>query len=316
MNLIVQRVTDEQFNEIITEGEPVRAEREATDAAPSSAETRVTQWIEAALNRYPLNWAFDATNPALIIDNIISGATAEAWNKTGQVESLFSVTMKEIHDEAEGALGYPQVCDALTAVRRLAVRVKELEARITELEAQLASSPCPHVITSREGTSHCALAEGSVRRLEAHLTSAEQFARDIAVKLNIPYEPPVEKGECKYLAAIENLKERETALRTALEQVEWHRTDTGWAACPWCRNWEWEGHKPDCARQAARGPQEGSTSGKVVFEHHGEIYNRPLGRGICWDGRNGEEFYLEEAFPDGWYKADIVIRVREEGEKG
>jgi hypothetical protein len=131
MKLTITEVSPEQFKELITEGrEPL-----ATDAAPSTAERRVAEWIEAALRRYPMNWAFDATNPALVIDNIISGATAEAWNKSGEVESLFSVTMKEIHDEAEGALRYPQVCDAQTAVRRLAVRSKELESENARLRA-------------------------------------------------------------------------------------------------------------------------------------------------------------------------------------
>lgn len=36
----------------------------------------------------------------------------------------------------------------------------------------------------------------------------EEFARDIAHKLGIEYAPPVVKGECVYLAAIERLKEQ------------------------------------------------------------------------------------------------------------
>src|SRR5262245_17632342 len=47
--------------------------------------------------------------------------------------------------------------------------------------------------------------EARIRELENHM---EQFARDIANKLGIPYEPPVAKGDCKYLVALEALKER------------------------------------------------------------------------------------------------------------
>ncbi len=47
-----------------------------------------------------------------------------------------------------------------------------------------------------------------ITELEAQLASAEQFAKDIAHKLNISYEPPVAKGECRYLAALETMKEQ------------------------------------------------------------------------------------------------------------
>jgi hypothetical protein len=45
-------------------------------------------------------------------------------------------------------------------------------------------------------------------KAQARIRDLEQFASDIANKLNIPYEPPVAKGECKYLVALEGLKER------------------------------------------------------------------------------------------------------------
>jgi len=155
---------------------------------PVEREGGEKKWIEAALKRYPLNWAFDATNPALVIDNIISGATAEACNKTGEVESLFSATMKDIHDEAEGALGYPQVCDALTAVRRLAVRVKELEARFEAIEDALEDAGAPGATETKaldkdpiiERIKLWAIAQDSPSELKARADEAER-ERNVAV---------------------------------------------------------------------------------------------------------------------------------------
>lgn len=176
MKLTITEVSPEQFKELITEGrEPL-----ATDAAPSTAEWRVAEWIEAALRRYPMNSAFDATNPALVIDNIISGATAEAWNKSGEVESLFSVTMKEIHDEAEGALRYPQVCDAQTAVRRLAVRSKELEAQLAEAQAGTAQK-----IAHDDAVKLYAETEGENAALRVRVEQAEARAADLAKALKV-----------------------------------------------------------------------------------------------------------------------------------
>jgi uncharacterized coiled-coil DUF342 family protein len=80
-----------------------------------------------------------------------------------------------------------------------------LKDRITELESKLRDNACPHVVESGESR-YCALAESSVRELEAKLREAEQFARDIATKLDIPYEPPVAKGACAYLVALEEMK--------------------------------------------------------------------------------------------------------------
>lgn len=110
------------------------------------------------------------------------GKLTEACNKVAEGDSLFRVTMKEIHGVAEFALGYEQVCDAQTAVQRLAVRF---------------------------------IAEGN--RAE----KAEADAR---------------------------------RLRSAIEKVEWVEH-----ICPWCQ-WCDEGHKPDCARQAALSPAEGEES--------------------------------------------------------
>lgn len=43
-------------------------------------------------------------------------------------------------------------------------------------------------------------------------------------------------------------------LRQALEKVEWVFEQYGEIAwCPWCENYEHEGHKKDCVRQIALG---------------------------------------------------------------
>lgn len=51
------------------------------------------------------------------------------------------------------------------------------------------------------------------------LAEAERFARDIANKLGIPYEPPVTKGECAYLRALETLKERAEKAEKEVERL-------------------------------------------------------------------------------------------------
>jgi hypothetical protein len=61
-------------------------------------------------------------------------------------------------------------------------------------------------------------------------------------------------------------------------------------------------------------------TGKIIFQYKGEIYNRPMGRGIAFvqpDGihgilYNGEirDLYLEDIIPDGNYEVEIIIRER------
>src|SRR5262249_10224645 len=97
----------------------------------------------------------------------------------------------------------------------------------------------------------------------------EQFAQDIAYKLGLPYEPPVEKGDCRYLKGIEDLKERaeraeaeRDQLRAALEAVEWGGlrcvpNDEGMdRACPSCDAFPTQGHEPDCQLHAALNPPD------------------------------------------------------------
>jgi len=111
---------------------------------------------------------------------------------------------------------------------------READARIRELEAR----PCPHVVTNGT-TSHCALAEAEVKRLEAQLAEADEAL--------IAWNEKCAR----------TLDENAT-LRAALEQVEWV---DGWdkeghpvTYCPWCNNVKGFGHKPDCVRQAALNP--------------------------------------------------------------
>src|SRR5262249_49188498 len=59
--------------------------------------------------------------------------------------------------------------------------------------------------------------KGSLAAAERRL---EQFAQDIAYKLGMSYEPPVEKGDCQYLKGIEDLKERAVAAEARAEEAE------------------------------------------------------------------------------------------------
>ena len=54
----------------------------------------------------------------------------------------------------------------------------------------------------------------------------------------------------------EMYRESQRQMREALEAVEWIRDNDlpeypRW--CPWCGNYERDGHRPDCQRQAALG---------------------------------------------------------------
>lgn len=64
---------------------------------------------------------------------------------------------------------------------------------------------------------HIESAGQSRLRAEKAEAQLEQFARDIAAKLGIDYTPPVSKGECVYLKALEEMKEQ---LVEASQEVE------------------------------------------------------------------------------------------------
>ena len=55
--------------------------------------------------------------------------------------------------------------------------------------------------------------------------------------------------------------------------------------------------------------EAGKADRLTVFEYHGKIYNRPLGRGICLDDNDPNNLELEERIPEGNFQADIVIRA-------
>jgi hypothetical protein len=82
---------------------------------------------------------------------------------------------------------------------------------------------------------------GEVARLQAELTEA-----------NIASEQAVLVGH-EQLARANKLSQSVFRLREALERVEWARLtdDEDWLICPWCNADKDDGHKPDCARQAA-----------------------------------------------------------------
>ena len=64
---------------------------------------------------------------------------------------------------------------------------------------------------------------------------------------------PLVKAIDANLRVLELERENEK-LREALEAVEWEGNERH---CPWCWGYQHNGHKPDCARQAALNPREG-----------------------------------------------------------
>jgi flagellar biosynthesis/type III secretory pathway chaperone len=164
------------------------------DAAPSSAEARIrvleAQLLEAsALLGEPIGHGVGLLCVAEAV-RVILAQLAEANARAGKAETreakMFAIL------EGAGYNDLDELNDTLTRDIEDCRRVGETIGDIVEQHIQYAA------------------------KADARL---EQFARDIAHKLDILYEPPVAQGKCKYLAGIENLKERETALRNALTTV-------------------------------------------------------------------------------------------------
>ena len=65
----------------------------------------------------------------------------------------------------------------------------------------------------------------------------------------------VTSNDLLYVSEADRLGTQRDALLAALRQVEWvdvgDRRDEPLPACPWCRRIEWNGHAPNCERQAA-----------------------------------------------------------------
>lgn len=54
-----------------------------------------------------------------------------------------------------------------------------------------------------------------------------------------------------FLDKFHRLMEQRTTLLAALEAVEWTGAVDGGTVCPWCGERKYNGHAPDCPRQAA-----------------------------------------------------------------
>ncbi len=144
------------------------------------------------------------------------------------IEEVFKAVMREIKDLAQDALGYEQICDPVQAVRRLALEL----AQAKEWENMYVDQ------RERREKAEAELAEA--KRLwevaDAERVASRNSAKLLRLNLSVS-------------------EERQTAMRAALEQVEWVYEDGG--ECAWCRNRIVYGHKPDCARQLALRQGEG-----------------------------------------------------------
>ena len=117
--------------------------------------------------------------------------------------------------------------------REAAARIATLEARLDAIDSALDDADAPDATDAHSLDSdpiieriklwnHAfdAIADNYEAWLAESQRQHEQFGRDIAGKLGIDYAPPVAKGDCAYLAAIESLKEESAKLRAALVKVE------------------------------------------------------------------------------------------------
>lgn len=109
---------------------------------------------------------------------------------------------------------------AIASPKRYALiqRAEAAEARLEAVDAALDDASAPATVGSIDSDNIIErirlwrfAQDNLVDMFEARLREAEQFARDIAHKLDMPYSPPVAKGDCAYLVALEELKERASA---------------------------------------------------------------------------------------------------------
>ena len=94
---------------------------------------------------------------------------------------------------------------------------------------ELESCPCPNVVTSDEGTSYCALAEGRIRELETELAASretnsrlnrrcQQYERGLAEKLAENKGPSL--GRALANAAAEMCEQRAEAAEKRIRELE------------------------------------------------------------------------------------------------
>src|SRR5262245_9790266 len=165
---------------------------------------------------------------------------------------------------------------ALARIRELSAQLAEAEKqrdgfraaqmaagqRNVELEAQLAEADATiaHLRKAKDCYYDC------VDKAEANqrIASAEKAAMDIA-------RPLVEKAEADA-----------ARLRAALEIVEWI-SRYSILHCPWCGGHMKDGHRPDCARQAALSPQPSAEA------HWKPEDGWPAGEALAAWGKEGEK---------------------------
>lgn len=121
-------------------------------------------------------------------------------------DKMFTIDLDELYERLnDGTQTFTEPYDAASQLHtQLGAANTEIDAanvRIAELEAENAR-------LKHENERLCFLdTVNAAAELEARLAEAEQFARDVAYKLDMPYTPPVAKGDCVYLEAIEKLKD-------------------------------------------------------------------------------------------------------------
>ena len=141
-------------------------------------------------------------------NNFIHGDLAyqvESEGRAGRIHGFHywrsenEIIRATISTEAGVADSRPPATDELAAAN---AKIEELRRDLdTEISAKWQAQ------ASRDGA-------------KARIAEAEQFARDIAHKLGIDYTPPVSKGECVYLKALEAIKERNAELEARLAEAK------------------------------------------------------------------------------------------------
>jgi len=131
-----------------------------------------------------------------------------------------------------------------------------MRARIRELEAQLAEANARSFEHAKAG-----IADALMLRTEAELKKLLGPELDAAIARAASAEADNALKDYRIeglqvivsrdAAEIKELKADNAKLRGALEMVQWVGAH---CACPWCKNREEEGHRPDCVRQAALSP--------------------------------------------------------------
>ena len=142
----VVHMTHQEFDRLCIRGATAERKVKTLEAQLAEANARLSEardeYARAIFDRDEALWRVEIAEGERDVANARAEAAeqrfGEACKKVAVGDLLFRTTMKEIHGVAESALRREQVCDALTAVNRLAARLIDEVSRAEQAESRAA----------------------------------------------------------------------------------------------------------------------------------------------------------------------------------